>query len=61
MKFPSGNPGMPVEVCNAKMVWLYIHAERKCATGTSDEESEKEEEECNNKEEIDNSFCDDSN
>eukprot|EP00957_Ditylum_brightwellii_P198925 15162363-Ditylum_brightwellii.AAC.1 len=43
MKCPSGNPGMPVEVCNTKMVWLHTCAKSKCTTGSSDEESEKEE------------------
>eukprot|EP00957_Ditylum_brightwellii_P168511 12826750-Ditylum_brightwellii.AAC.1 len=43
MKCPSGNPGVPVKVCNMKMVWLHIHAKSECTTESSDEESEKEE------------------
>eukprot|EP00957_Ditylum_brightwellii_P001311 102896-Ditylum_brightwellii.AAC.1 len=48
---PSGNPGMPVEVHNIKMVWLHIYTKSKCTTGSSDEESEKEER-SNDKEEV---------
>eukprot|EP00957_Ditylum_brightwellii_P210783 15365392-Ditylum_brightwellii.AAC.1 len=54
MKCPSGDPGMPVEVHNAKMACLHIRAKSKCATGSSDDESEKEGSD-NDEEEDDNS------
>eukprot|EP00957_Ditylum_brightwellii_P211665 15366446-Ditylum_brightwellii.AAC.1 len=41
MKCPSGDPGMATEVCNAKMAWLHILAKIRCATGSSDNETDQ--------------------
>eukprot|EP00957_Ditylum_brightwellii_P047837 3633572-Ditylum_brightwellii.AAC.1 len=42
VKCPSGDPGMAVEVRDAKMTWLHLREKSKCATGSSDKEMDKE-------------------
>eukprot|EP00957_Ditylum_brightwellii_P166573 12679383-Ditylum_brightwellii.AAC.1 len=39
-KVPSGDPTIPVEVREAKLAWVQIHAKMECSTRLSDKEED---------------------